>query len=194
MIRGITINSGITHSLAIVAVFLSLSRISVAEDNEHVEMAAQPGMATQMTPAQARTELQRLIDESIFVASQQLNKSGTFYPYGAVMESTGEIKLVGVPETEQDKPAPKQTLKALKKALAQLAKKKRYRAVAIFVDFVAIRKDTAARQSGIRIELEHRLPDKLSVFLPYYRTPDDIVRLLTPQYMPGTLSVLVPPK
>ena len=163
---------------------------NAAAESERVEMAAQPRMTKQMSPEQARGELQRLVDEAIFVASQQLNDIGTFYPYAAVMEANGEIKLVGVPAEQEGKPQPQQTLKALKKALLQLSKKKKYRAVAIFVDFVAKRKDTGGRQPGIRVELEHRLPDTLSVFLPYIISQDGTVSLLTPQYMPGSLSVL----
>ncbi len=170
-------------------IFIPLEGFAAAE-SERVERAAQPRMTRQMSPEQARGELQRLLDEAIFIASHQLNDIGTFYPYAAVMESNGEIKLVGVPAKQEGKPQPQQTLKALKKALLQLNKKKKYRAVAIFVDFVAKRKDTGGRQSGIRVELEHRLPDTLSVFLPYLVSQDGTVSLLTPQYMPGSLSVL----
>ncbi len=170
-------------------IFIPLEGYAAAE-SERVERAAQPRMTTKMSPEQARGELQRLVDEAIFVASQQLNDIGTFYPYAAVMEANGEIKLVGVPQKQEGKPQPQQTLKALKKALLQLNRKKKYRAVAIFVDFVAKRKDTGGRQPGIRVELEHRSPDSLSVFLPYLIAQDGRVSLLTPQYMPGSLSVL----
>lgn len=181
---------GVSKSLLAGILLLIGLEVLATEESERVEMAVQPGMSSGMTPERARSELQRLIDEAIFVASQQLNEIGTFYPYGAVMEPNGQIKLVGVPAKQEGRPNPTQTLKALKKALRQLSKKKNYRAVAIFVDFVAKRYDTGGRQAGIRVELEHRLPDNLSVFLPYLITPEGTIRLLTPQYMPGTLSVL----
>jgi len=187
----VNIRRGQVRNVLLVLMYLIVPREgSAAEESERVEMAAQPRMTKQMSPEQARGELQRLVDEAIFVASQQLNDMGTFYPYAAVMEANGEIKLVGVPAEQEGKPQPQQTVKALKKALLQLDKKKKYRAVAIFVDFVAKRKDTGGRQSGIRIELEHRLPDTLSVFQPYLVSNDGTIRLLTPQYMPGSLSVL----
>ena len=180
-----------------ISAFLSLLLLRTAEagNNEHVEVVSQPGMsnpatASQTTPSQARAELQRLLDQAIFVASQQLNAIGTFYPYAAVMKLSGEIKLIGVPSATEAKPSPKQTIKALKKALSRLVKKRSYRAVAIFADFVAKRNDTGMRQAGIRVELEHRLPDNLSVFLPYRIETDGAVLLMTPQYMPGTLAVM----
>ena len=189
-----TVGTRLGQVRGMLLVLLCLAAIAsvggAAAESERVEMAAQPRMTKQMSPEQARGELQRLVDEAIFVASQQLNDIGTFYPYAAVMEANGEIKLVGVPAGQEGKPQPHQTLKALKKALLQLNKKKKYRAVAVFVDFVAKRKDTGGRQSGIRVELEHRLPDTLSVFLPYIISEGGTVSLLTPQYMPGSLSVL----
>jgi len=176
--------------LGVTLYLLLVMDMAWAEEGRDVKATPAAVSIAPVTEIEARAELQRLMDSSIFIASQQLLEEGTFYPYAAVMEVSGDIKLVGVPAKQDDKPTPRQTIKALKMALEQLAAKKQYRAVAIFVDFVAIRKDTGGKQAGIRIELEHRFPDQLAVFLPYYVSPDGDVSLLTPQYMPGTLHVL----
>ena len=171
----------------------NVASIVEAKEGEQIEATVSPQLSSKLTRVQAREELQNLIDEGLFIASEQLRDIGTFYPYGVIMEANKEIKLVGIPAAEADKPEPKQTVDALKKALTGLVKKKRLRAVAVFSDFVAIRNDTSVRQSGIRVELEHQYPDNLFVFLPYIISPDKEVHLMTPQYMPGTLTIM-PPK
>lgn len=179
----------------VVWLFFILAGVSFAEKSDDRGQSTKSAISNAITSAQARSELQLLMDATLFVASQQLNDIGTFYPYAAVMEESGSIKLVGVPMNKKAamRPKPRQTVKALKKALTQLARKQAYRAMVLFVDFVALRKDTGGRQQGIRIELEHRRPDKLSVFLPYRIASSGEVRLMTPQYMRGRLSVMASP-
>jgi len=140
--------------------------------------------------AQARQELQALMDQSIAVATRQLRKEGTFFPFLAGMTDTGKVELVGVPAS-LERPEPAMMVEVLKKAARQLARKKRFRAIALYVDYVAERKDTLLQQSGIRIELEHRFPDGLSVFIPYNRAEDGSLRLLTPQFMPAPVRFFV---
>ncbi len=144
-----------------------------------VSVAAKAPLSRQ----EARKELQFLLDETLNLATAELHKKATFYPFLAGINSKGQVELVGIPEA-LSRPDPATTIKALRKAARQLAAKNRFRAVAIYVDFVAERKDTAIKQPGIRVELEHRFPDALSVFIPYFIHGDNRISLMTPQFMP----------
>ncbi|MCG8671264.1 MAG: hypothetical protein MI867_17800 [Pseudomonadales bacterium] len=164
----------------------------LADESEAVEKVAAPvplnkpsTIATEqpLTLAKAREELQLLLDETLPLATDELHKRATFYPFLAGVTHSGKVELVGIPE-KNERPKPRTAIKALRKAAKQLAKKKRYRAMALYVDFVAERKDTAIKQPGIRVELEHRFPDALSVFIPYFIHSDNRISLMTPQFMP----------
>ena len=136
----------------------------------------------------ARQELQQLLDETLGLATTELNKKATFYPFLAGLTPKGSIELVGIP-TDKQRPDPETAIKALRKAAQQLVSKNRYRAIAIYVDYVAERKDTAIKQPGIRVELEHVFPDALSVFIPYFVHSDNRITLMTPQFMPKKVSL-----
>lgn len=134
--------------------------------------------------AAAREELQQLLDGSLMIAARQLREQGTFYPFLAGLTDAGKIQVVGMPASEQ-RPQLDVMLQALRKAARQLTRQQRFRAVALYVDFMGVRRDAQIEQPGIRVELEHRFPDSLTVFVPYFITPDREIRLLTPQFMRG---------
>lgn len=158
-----------------------------AVGSEAVEPVATPSIPAVSGPeskAEARKELQQLLDQTLSLATNQLYKKSTFYPFLAGMADDGSIELVGIPASSE-RPPVKTAIKALQKAAKQLARKKRFRAIALYVDFVAERKDTAIKQAGIRVELEHRYPDAVSVFIPYFIHSDDRISLMTAQFMQG---------
>lgn len=163
-----------------------------ADESEAVEQVAAPVPFSKPTSVaahepttaeEARKELQQLLDETLSLATEELYKKATFYPFLAGINMKGQVELVGIPESKE-RPAPRTAIKALRKAAQQLSRKKRFRAAALYVDFVAERKDTAIKQPGIRVELEHRFPDALSVFIPYFIHSDNRISLMTPQFMP----------
>ncbi len=143
-----------------------------------------PRVAGKESLKQARKELQQLLDETLHFATDELYRKSTFYPFLVGLTPQGKVELVGVPLGEE-RPAPKTAVKALRKAAQQLARKKRYKAFALYVDFVAERKDTAIRQPGIRVQLEHELPDALGVFIPYFIHDNNEISLMTSQFMPA---------
>ena len=157
-------------------------------ESEQVEAVAGPVSIPQVsgteTRQQARRELQQLLDETLRFATDELYKKSTFYPFLAAMTPAGKVELIGVPASEE-RPAPKTAIKALRKAAVQLAGKKRYKAFALYVDFVAERKDTAIRQPGVRVELQHEFPDAVSVFIPYFIHDNNEISLMTSQFMPA---------
>lgn len=155
-------------------------------EDESVESVAIPAAIplakSPESAKEARKELQQLLDETLHFATDELYKKATFYPFLAGLTPSGKVELIGVPK-DRERPEPETAIKALRKAAEQLAGKKRYRALALYVDFVAERKDTAIKQPGIRVELEHSYPDAMSVFIPYFIHDNDQISLMTPQFM-----------
>lgn len=179
----------------VIAMLFLLSTLSWSyASEENVEKAAAPlplhTLPFPTTPKEAREEIQILMDKSLSMAIKQLEQDGTFYPFLAGLNDVGVVELVGVPVT-LERPSPDLMVEALRRAGKQLARKKRFRALALYIDFVAERKDTLIRQPGIRIELEHAFPDNLSVFIPYMRNQKRQIRLMTPQFMPGKQRMYV---
>ncbi|MDX1696317.1 MAG: hypothetical protein R3208_21305 [Ketobacteraceae bacterium] len=174
--------------LLALTVTLQVSARAETETSEQVEAVSAPVSIPKVegteSRQQARKELQKLLDNTLHFATDELYRKATFYPFLVGMTESGKLELIGVPASE-DRPAPKTTIKALRKAAEQLARKNRYKAFALYVDFVAERKDTAIRQSGIRVELQHQFPDALSVFIPYFIHDNNQISLMTPQFMPA---------
>lgn len=160
--------------------------LAQADSSEQVEISVAPPVNGQVTESsrQVRKDLQRLLDEGLKALAPELVSSGTFYPFAAIMGHDNEIRLVGVPVQERSTDV-EQVVAALVDKVRQLGAQRRIRAAAYFVDYIARRKDTAVAQAGIRVELNHRQPDAMSVFIPYSITPDKKLRLLTPQYKSG---------
>lgn len=131
-----------------------------------------------------RADLQLLVDRGIESLAPELVAHGTFYPFAAVLGFDQEVRLVGVSAAERNAP-PEAVLQALVDKIRQLAQERRIRAAAYFMDFSARRVDTGVTQPGIRVELHHRQADAMSAFIPYSITPDNQLRLLTPQYKAG---------
>ena len=174
-----------------VLVLLSLLPVSLLaadgeEVQESVESSVQPVPASRppVSDKKARQELQQLMDKGLAMLAQELVSTGTFYPFAAVLGNDNEIRLVGISAAERSA-APDAALAALVKRIKTLATERRVRAAAYFMDYVAQRADTGYSQAGVRVELNHRHPDALSVFVPYSVTSDKKLRLLTPQYRPG---------
>lgn len=157
-----------------------------ASSQETVESSVPPVPASRppVSDKKARQELQELLDKGISMLAPDLVTTGTFYPFAAVLGNDNEIRLVGVAPGEREA-APDAALKALVSKIKALAAERRVRAAAYFMDYVAQRADTEYPQAGIRVELNHRHPDALSVFVPYSVTSDKKLRLMTPQYRPG---------
>lgn len=177
-------------------ILLGMPLLSVAADDsvaERVEASAPPVPASRppVTDKKAREELQQLLDRGLALLVPELVRSGTFYPFAAVLGNDDEIRLLGVAASER-LATPEATVSALVERVQRLASERRIRAAAFFMDYVAQRRDTEYSQAGVRVELSHRHPDALSVFVPYRITADQKLRLLTPQYRPGKNLVFTP--
>ena len=136
----------------------------------------------------ARKELQTLLDKGIESLATELVQSGTFYPFAMMLGHDGDMRLIGIPAGLREA-SPNAVVLALVEKSVALAAEKRMKAVAFFMDYVGTRQDTGMTQAGIRAELNHQLPDAISVFVPYFITTDKKLRLLTPQFKPGVNKV-----
>lgn len=157
-----------------------------AEQSEQVETSVAPVVEgrEKLSSGKTRKDLERLLNEGLAALAPELVKSGTFYPFAAILGHDDAIRLVGV-NAQERAAEPEQVLAALVGKIQQLAGQRRIRAAAYFMDYVAQRQDAVVNQPGIRAELNHRQPDAMSVFIPYSITADKKLRLLTPQYKAG---------
>lgn len=153
---------------------------------EQVESSVAPAVNQQQTSSDAkvRKDLQLLVDKGLEALAPELVEKHTFYPFAAILGHDKEVRLVGVSASERNA-TPEQVLAALVIKIRRLADQRRIRAAAYFMDYVAQRQDNGVSQAGVRVELNHRQPDAMSAFIPYSITPDNKLRLLTPQYKPG---------
>lgn len=131
---------------------------------------------------QIQAELQQLLDRALPPLLASLQQSGTFYPVMAGLTPQNRVEWVGVPAALKVKPAPELMLKALRKGSLKLAQQKRFKAVALCSDYVALRKDTGIRQPGILVSLEHVSGEAIRVFIPYSRDNKGSLSLLTPEF------------
>jgi len=150
------------------------------------EAVVSPGGVSRppVSSAAARKELQRLMDEGVKMLAQELVTEGTFYPFVTMIGHDNEVRLIGTPASLRVD-SPDEAVQAMVQKARQLAKERRIRGAAFFMDYMATREDNGFSQAGIRVELNHIHPDALSVFIPYSVTDDKKLRLLTPQYKEG---------
>ena len=173
--------------VAISAALLPRPLLALPADNEEVESTVAPpnpnGEKSSEKTVQA--DMQKLMNAGLNALTPELVAKGTFYPFAAILGNDDIVRLVGVPAADQSQANPETALNALVMQIRKLAEERRIRAVAYFMDYVAQRNDTGFRQTGVRVELNHRHPDAMSVFIPYSITSDKKLRLMTPDYRPG---------
>ncbi len=131
-----------------------------------------------------RQEMQGLVNEGLEQLVPELAESNTFYPFAIILGHDGIMRIMGA-TVENRQPLVTNVVTDLVAEAKQLAKSRRIKAVAFFMDYVALREDTGLKQPGIRIELNHQLSEALSVFVPYRHAADGKLQLLTTQYSRG---------
>ncbi len=105
-------------------------------------------------------DLDRLLQEALPFAKQQLTKYGEFYPYAIELLNSGESRIAAAYEGSEH-PASTDLLKMLYKVLSTKADELRG---------AAIISDVRIKDSGgdaIRVEVEHREGVAMAVLLPY---------------------------
>lgn len=109
---------------------------------------------------QASADFDSLLSPSLGFAKQQLDTKGEFYPYAVVVDSAGQVRMVGS-DIGEERPASADVISSLVGAIS--AQRDEYRAVALVSDVHLRDKATDA----IRVTLEHADGLNFAVVLPY---------------------------
>lgn len=171
----------------LVMMSISTAVFATASSSENVmesTVAPMPASGKKVTRKEVQKQWQFLINQVIPLATMQLSRTSSFYPFAAVQYTDGQIKIVSAQEA-QATVAPTDALSALRKELSGLARSGRVLAVVYLADAAVTRKDTGLRQTGIRIKLDHASGQAMEGFLPYVRQDDGSLNLLTPEYRPS---------
>ena len=110
---------------------------------------------------QAQDDRDGLLNAALPFATQQLDKSGEFFPYGAALNVAGESRMVAADPNQGDHPESTAVLQAMIDGLRR--ERDDLRAVALVADV------RVSDGDAVRVELEHREGHALAVLLPYKR-------------------------
>jgi hypothetical protein len=111
------------------------------------------------TSDQVQDDVQNLIDAVLPFAQQQLDRHGGFFPFGATIDSEGEVTMIAEFSDPSDEPDSKAILQSLYRGVQEQATELR---AAVFVSDV-----TTSDGDAIRAEVEHREGTALVVLSPY---------------------------
>lgn len=112
-------------------------------------------------------DLDQLLSASLEAATQLLSAEGEFYPFAVALTEAGELVAPTV-EPEDDQPTAEQVVDLLIEALRD--GREAIRAAAVVSD-VMIAGDPGQERDAIRVELEPRVGDAVTVVVPYSEGP-----------------------
>jgi hypothetical protein len=108
---------------------------------------------------QCQDDLDGLLNMTLPFAQQMLEKQGEFYPFGAVMGTGGEARLLGADPGQGEHPASVAVLATMLGGIRD--HRAGYRAAATCSDVRLPDSD------AVRVELEHQEGQAIAVLLPY---------------------------
>jgi len=112
-------------------------------------------------------DLDQLLSASLEAATRLLSVDGEFYPFAVAMTEAGELVAPAV-EPEQEQPTADAVVELLIEALRD--GRDAIRAAAVVSD-VTIAGDPGDERDAIRVELEPRVGDAVTVVVPYLEGP-----------------------
>jgi hypothetical protein len=112
-------------------------------------------------------DLDQLLSASLEAATRLLSVDGEFYPFAVAMTQAGELVAPAV-DPEQDQPSADDVVELLLEALRE--GRDAIRAAAVVSD-VTIAGDPGDERDAIRVELEPRVGDAVTVVVPYLDGP-----------------------
>lgn len=119
----------------------------------------------------AKTDVEKLMNEMIPVAQAMLADLGQFWPYGAYMKPDGQIETVAV-QDDQSKAEPGDVIALMQNALRAGAQNGQYKATAIFYDVrIAMPNAPQDKTDAIAVSLDHQDDYAITAILPYDKTP-----------------------
>ena len=122
---------------------------------------------TDAPPADEPGDLDQLLSASLEAATRLLSVDGEFYPFAVAMTEAGELVAPAV-DPEQDQPTADDVVELLLEALRD--GRDAIRAAAVVSD-VTIAGDPGQQRDAIRVELEPRVGDAVTVVVPYLDGP-----------------------
>ena len=120
----------------------------------------------------AHPELNALFKTLLPFVQTMLREHGEFYPFGAVMTSSGEIQQVGAKMEDDDHPPSQPCIDLLTEAFKKQAKKGELRAAGICYDVLTVPPGEVEKRDAVCCCLEHYSGETVDVFVPYTRTAD----------------------
>jgi len=116
----------------------------------------------------AKQELDALLSSMMPFAQMMLDKAGTFYPYGGIINTSGKPEAHGAYNGEEH-PKPQELIDILMAGFRQGTKEKKFRAVGMCVDVRTIPPNSTEKTDAIAAMMEHESGIAVTVFLPYKR-------------------------
>lgn len=175
----------------VLAIFFLLSGAFAQAENTATESVMESTVVPMKASGKRATrkdiqkQWQALVNQTLPLATAQLSKANSFYPFAAVQMTDGQVKIISA-QDNQATLSPASALVLLRKEIASLAATGRLQAVVYFADAVVTRKDTGLRQTGIRLKLDHASGDAMEGFVPYQKDAKGNLTMLTPEYRPST--------
>jgi hypothetical protein len=114
----------------------------------------------------AREDLNSLLGTLLPFAQEMLARHGEFYPFGAAMSVTGEIKQTAA-YTGEEHPNSRELIELIVGAFRAQATKNEVRAVGLCLDVRTIAPGQTEKTDAICARLRHSDNEAIDVYLPY---------------------------
>lgn len=114
----------------------------------------------------AHPDLDKVLNTLLSFAQQMINKYGCFHPFGASMNTNGEVACVSG-YTGDEKPDPEELMQLLIDGFRQEAKNEKIMATGICHDARIIPQGKTQKMDAICARLEHNSGEAVEVYLPY---------------------------
>ena len=110
-----------------------------------------------------------LLTHAVSIAEGKLLKFNTFYPYGAVITTSGQIENHNVLSGD-DPPLLREILSTLADTFSAGIAAGRWRSTALCMNVSCARQDNSGEIDALRVDLLHRSGSKVTFYIPYART------------------------
>lgn len=117
----------------------------------------------------ANPELDALLNTLLLVVRRLLREQGEFLPFGAIMSSTGEVRVVGGKIEGDDHPGAQPLIDLLTDTFKKQAAKGQLRAVGMCYDVLTVPPGEDRKRDAVCCGLEHCLGETVDVCIPYVK-------------------------
>jgi hypothetical protein len=122
--------------------------------------------------ADAKDEMEQLLNYLLQFAEERLNQEGDFYPYAAKVAADGELGLVSAADVEHADVS--DLLLALHRELRESAAEGSIRASGIAADVTLTDPESGETTDAVQVELDHAEGDAVDVYVPYESAGDGV--------------------